>query len=781
MYQGSAKNVIGRPGDKEIQFEFSDHYSVFDWGRMPNVIPGKGAANKFFTTLFFTMFENKKSWRGFSVPNGVLSSESGAHLERLKKDGLKTHLVSSKDGDTDNRIVVKAVDVIHPKFTEGKNQRWDYYQYKKRVVDALVPLEIIFRFEIVAGSSILERATDVDYLKDLDVSKIPVVGDRFARPIIEFSTKLEEKDRVVGYAEARDIAGMSVEEFEKLYYNAFWASLLLKSSFQEIGINLIDGKFEFAFVESGKCDREFMLVDSIGPDELRLEANDYLLSKEFLRHHYRSTSWYQAVIESKKIAKERSSVHWKEICKNELGEEPTPLPQSLITECSNIYCWPKLKLEERFLPNLRVVVLGQGGREHAVSKKLLESTMVSEVIVIPGNDGMLRTKGITTRTGVKLNDIDAIISEIKEIAPSFVFVGPESLLAQGIVDRLQILGVKCIGPDANTARLESSKIFAKNLMRKYGIPTADFVIARGYDDAIEKLKLFYKKGGVVIKCDELASGKGVVVADSLEEATNAIYDFAVNSSCSVKSNNFVIEEKLDGKELSFFVFCDGKNYVRIGAAHDYKRAIEGGQGPNTGGMGGFSAKVDGQEKLYRLVETDVVEPLLEGMAKDQMPFKGVLFVGLMVNAGRVDVLEFNVRLGDPETQVILPLVESDFAKICLDTINGSLQDKKVVTSLKRAVHVVLASKGYPDISGKGMLLEQAINIENENLNNQTEIYFAGVKASGDGLISSGGRVLGVTSISDDLAKAKSYVYEAMEMVSMEGGYYRRDIAAGELL
>ena len=428
---------------------------------------------------------------------------------------------------------------------------------------------------------------------------------------------------------------------------------------------------------------------------------------------------------------------------------------------------------------MKIVVLGTGGREHAVARKLLESTDVSEVHVIPGNFGMSLQDNIVVYPEVGASDVDAIVDKVIELDPTYVFVGPEALLAAGIVDILEERNILCLGPSKEASKLESSKAFSKEFMKKYDIPTANFVIAKGYDDSIAKLANWNSEQGYVIKCDALAAGKGVVVTDDLNEARLAVYDFTKNPKSKIRSDKIVIEEKLEGEELSFFILSDGKNFSRIGTAFDYKRVGEGNTGPNTGGMGGFSGRLDDRtNRIVERVEREVCAPVISGLKKEGITFKGILFIGLMLKGDQISVLEFNVRFGDPETQILMPLIDEDLALLFKEAAYGELKTTVVKTNSKRAVHVVLASINYP----KGDI---EIGLPITNIFAPTkdkQIYFAGVsKNEKNELVNSGGRVLGVTATGDVLKEARSVAYQGLSQIKMEKSFYRKDIALEERL
>ena len=428
---------------------------------------------------------------------------------------------------------------------------------------------------------------------------------------------------------------------------------------------------------------------------------------------------------------------------------------------------------------MNILVLGSGGREHALAWRLSQDEGVEQVYVAPGNPGMSLDKNIQTidYTG----DRGELYSICEDIVPDLVVVGPEAPLVDGIVDDLERKNIPVYGPSAKAARLEGSKIFSKKFMDKYSIPTAPYKIYTSYAEAVEGLRDWNLAEGVAIKTDTLAGGKGVVVAHTFDEARDALYNFMDNPECTVKSERILVEKKLSGVELSWFALCDGKNFLPLGSVCDYKRVGEGDTGPNTGGMGCYTPGNWPGKEISRRIEEQIVASVLKGMELEGMPYCGTLFVGLMIHGNDVNVLEFNVRFGDPETQTLLPLVKGHFAQALMACGRGELggKDREALSlSGKSAVHVVMASGGYPTIDGIRLDVGHTIRWDQSSNGNDTKIFFAGVEKRGKELINSGGRVLGVTGLGSGTVDARKRAYKNLENISFEGSHWRRDIADG---
>lgn len=417
---------------------------------------------------------------------------------------------------------------------------------------------------------------------------------------------------------------------------------------------------------------------------------------------------------------------------------------------------------------LRILLLGSGGREHALAWKMAQSPLVAHIQVLPGSDGIATLDKVTCAAGDALD-------VAKGFKPDLIVVGPEKPAADGVVDALEAQGFAVMGPSQAAAQLESSKIFSKNFMVAEGIPTAKAVTCDGYDAAIETLKGWgVEKDGIVIKADGLAAGKGVVVTFDRAEATQTLHDFMQDPTCTVNADRVLFEEVLKGREVSAFALCDGENFIPLGYACDYKRVNDGHLGPNTGGMGGYAPKGWPSDAARAFVNEKVFAPVLAGMKKRGTPFKGILFAGLMVDGDDVRVIEFNVRFGDPEAQILMPLIDADIVPLFMAAAKGELASCTVpALNEKTAVHVVMVSEGYPDVAGKGMRLGQTIEISANNDNAQ--VFFAGVKKQDGAWTNTGGRVLGVTALGATLEEARTKAYAEIDRIKFNGAHWRKDI------
>ncbi len=427
---------------------------------------------------------------------------------------------------------------------------------------------------------------------------------------------------------------------------------------------------------------------------------------------------------------------------------------------------------------MNILIIGSGAREHAIAWKLEQSSSVEQIYVIPGNPGMTSPK-ITPITNGKIEN-NYIHSFINKKNVTLTIIGPEGPLACGIVDYLEKIGMPVFGPTKGAAKLESSKIFAKKFMNKFEIPTAKYKVYNSYNHAIEGLKDWDINHGIVIKADELAQGKGVVVTNELTEARKTIWNFFENPDCKIKCSSILIEEKIIGKEVSAFAICDGTNFIPIGYVCDYKRLKNNNLGPNTGGMGCYTPTNWPSPSLKKYIEQEVFCKVMKGMQKLKVPFKGILFAGLMINKNSINVIEFNVRFGDPEAQVIMPIINKDILPYIQSSILGNLStlDKDIIDDSKHAVHVVMTSGGYPSIDHTPMDLENIISHQsNISIDEKTHLFYSGVKLKGNNLVNSGGRVLGVTGISKNFDEARQIAYRNINKINFHGSYFRTDIGA----
>lgn len=417
---------------------------------------------------------------------------------------------------------------------------------------------------------------------------------------------------------------------------------------------------------------------------------------------------------------------------------------------------------------MKVLIIGRGGREHALAWKISQSKQVQTVYVAPGNDGM---RDVAKLENLEETDFDGIIQFVKKEGIDYTIVGPEIPLSKGIVDVFKKEGLKIFGPTASAARIESSKIFAKELMKKYHIPTADFFVAKNKQEAIDFLQS-RPEGPVVIKADGLAAGKGVVICENKEIALQNIHEYMDEKKFGTAGERVVIEEKLTGEEVSVFVLTDGENYVILPPSQDHKRVFDDDQGPNTGGMGAYAPTPMLEEKDIKVIEKEIIQPVLQGMNDEGAPFQGCLYCGLMITKDGPKVIEFNCRFGDPETQVVLPIIESDLFNLIKEISDGQLKTTQIQFKKKSAVAVVLASGGYPGSYEKGKVIN---GLNNPDLNKNYILFHAGTRKNGDLFVTNGGRVLNVVAIDNSIPQAIERVYEGVNKISFEGMHYRKDI------
>lgn len=435
------------------------------------------------------------------------------------------------------------------------------------------------------------------------------------------------------------------------------------------------------------------------------------------------------------------------------------------------HCTDSLKLY-RFLFALgilfmKLLVVGSGGREHAIAKKLLASPQVEQVFVAPGNDGM--TLDGVDLVNIGISEHSKLIDFAKENDIAWSFIGPDDALAAGIVDDFNQAGLKAFGPTKLAAELEWSKDFAKEIMVKYGVPTA----AYGTFSDFEEAKAYIEKQGapIVVKADGLALGKGVVVAETVEQAVEAAHEMLLDNKFGDSGARVVIEEFLDGEEFSLFAFVNGDKFYVMPAAQDHKRAYDGDKGPNTGGMGAYAPVPHLPQNVIDQSIDSIVKPVLEGMIKEGRPYLGVLYAGLILTVDGPKVIEFNSRFGDPETQIILPRLTSDFAQNITDILAGKAPD---ITWLDTGVTlgVVVASDGYPLAYEKGLPLP-------EKTDGDIITYYAGAKFDGNSkaLLSNGGRVYMLVTTADTVKAAQDRIYKKLSEQNTEGLFYRTDIGS----
>lgn len=418
---------------------------------------------------------------------------------------------------------------------------------------------------------------------------------------------------------------------------------------------------------------------------------------------------------------------------------------------------------------MKILVIGSGGREHAIIKKIKQNKNVSEIYAIPGNGGIERD---AICIDIKATDINAIKDFAKKNNIDYAIVTPDDPLVAGLVDALEEIKIPCFGPNKNAAIIEGSKVFAKNLMKKYKIPTAKYEIFESYDKAIEYLKTAPMP--TVIKADGLALGKGVIIAETKEKAFDTVKNIMKDKAFGKSGDRIVIEEFLEGVEVSILSFTDGKIVIPMISSMDHKRIGDKDTGLNTGGMGTIAPNPYYTKEIAKECFDKIFIPTISAMNKEGRTFKGCLYFGLMITKDGAKVIEYNCRFGDPETQVILPLLKSDLLDIMIATTNGNLDKVKVEFENKSAACIIMASEGYPLEYKKGF----AINIPKDIIE---RVYFAGVKKENEKLLTNGGRILGITNIADTLDKAIKLSYEDAKQISFEGAYYRKDIGEKALL
>ena len=416
---------------------------------------------------------------------------------------------------------------------------------------------------------------------------------------------------------------------------------------------------------------------------------------------------------------------------------------------------------------MKVCVIGNGGREHALAWRLSISPSVTKVYAIPGSAAM---SDCAELVGIDWQQSDHLIGFLKDNQVDLVVVGPEAPLVAGLADVLNKAGIPVFGPSKAAAQLEGSKVFAKDLMKKYNIPTA----AYGVFHNVEEAKEFIRQTGapIVVKADGLAAGKGVVVAMTVDEANAAVEDMLSGNRFGEAGSTVVIEEFMEGEEASLLAFVDGKTVVPMIASQDHKRIFDGDKGPNTGGMGTYAPAPVLTDALRDEAMKTILEPMVGAMQKEGMPYVGCLYAGLMITAEGPKVVEFNARFGDPETQVVLPLLDSDLGQIMMACATGNLTAHMVKWKDSSAACVILTSKGYPETSSKGDVIHGDIK-----QHDTTIVFHSGTKLVGEEYVTNGGRVLGVVGLGKDLRTALDRAYERIKYINFEGMQYRTDIGA----
>lgn len=417
---------------------------------------------------------------------------------------------------------------------------------------------------------------------------------------------------------------------------------------------------------------------------------------------------------------------------------------------------------------MKVLVVGGGGREHALAWKCAASERVEQVFVAPGNAGTARENGVSN-VDIAAEDIPALLDFALREAVELTIVGPEAPLVDGIVDRFEAAGLACFGPSAGAAQLEGSKDFTKQFLARHDIPTADY---QTFTDPAQAKSYLQETGApIVIKADGLAAGKGVVVAMSLDEAFAAVDSMLSDKQFGAAGARVVIEEFLAGEEASFIVMADGESVLPLATSQDHKARDDGDTGPNTGGMGAYSpAPVLTPELEARVMET-VIRPTLKGLAAEGNPYRGFLYAGLMISPeGEPRVLEYNCRFGDPETQPIMARLRSDLVELCLAATEGRLDEQSAEWDPRAALGVVMAAGGYPESYAKGKTIDGL-----ETVAGDTKVFHAGTRLEGDNVVTSGGRVLCVVGLGDAVSEAQQQAYAGVARISWDEEYHRQDI------
>ncbi len=416
---------------------------------------------------------------------------------------------------------------------------------------------------------------------------------------------------------------------------------------------------------------------------------------------------------------------------------------------------------------MKIMVVGGGGREHAIIKKLNKSPKVEKIYALPGNGGMMNDAECVN---IGAKDIDGIVNFASENKIDFAVVAPDDPLVLGCVDALNKIGIPCFGPDAKAAIIEGSKVFSKDLMKKYNIPTAAYEVFSNAEDALKYLD--NAPIPIVVKADGLALGKGVIIANTRDEAKEAVASIMEDKIFGASGNNIVIEEFLTGPEVSVLAFTDGETLVPMVSSMDHKRAKDNDEGLNTGGMGTIAPNPYYTKEIEKVCMETIFIPTIEAMKKECRTFKGCLYFGLMLTPNGPKVIEYNCRFGDPETQVVLPLLESDLLDIMIATSNGTLKDVDVKFSDKSACCVIMASDGYPSKYDLGFEI---------TMPDDDNIYVAGAKYENGKILTAGGRVLGVTAIGENTKDAIDKAYAKVKTVHFENAYYRNDIGKKALM
>ena len=431
-----------------------------------------------------------------------------------------------------------------------------------------------------------------------------------------------------------------------------------------------------------------------------------------------------------------------------------------------------MKVRDRVGMKMTILVVGGGGREHALVWKISQSLLVEKIYCAPGNPGI---EGLAECVDIKQNDIDGLLNFARKKSIDLTVVGPEDPLVAGIVDEFESQGLKIFGPSQKAAEIEGSKAFSKYILDKYKIPTADCIVFDRFDEAESYLKEV--KYPTVVKADGLAAGKGTFICETEAQALTAISKIMIEKTFGDSGRKVLIEKFMKGEEVSILGFTDGENIVYLPSAQDHKAIFDKDEGPNTGGMGAYAPAAIITEEMFTRICKEVFEPTVKAMALEDRPYRGVLYAGLMITAEGPKVVEFNCRFGDPETQAILPLIDSDLVEVMLRIATGKKIDTSIQLLDKWSMCVVIVSGGYPGDYEKG---KEIFGLEKE-FGEDIEIFQAGTKNTGSGkVVSNGGRVLGVTAVADDFHSVREKAYWAVGKITFDKAYYRRDIGVKAL-
>ena len=419
---------------------------------------------------------------------------------------------------------------------------------------------------------------------------------------------------------------------------------------------------------------------------------------------------------------------------------------------------------------MNILVVGGGGREHALCWKIKQSPLVHKVFCAPGNAGISEDAECVD---INATDINRLIDFSNKNSIDLTIVGPEQPLSLGIVDEFERAGLKIFGPSKAASEIESSKVFSKNLMNKYRIPTASYEVFDNYDDARSYLESNNIKFPVVIKADGLAAGKGVIICHQIEDAIIALNTIMKDRVFGESGSKIVVEQFLSGEEASFFIFTDGNDFIPLESSQDHKAVYDGDRGPNTGGMGAYSPAPIVTDKLKSRIINEIVVPTIEALNSEGREYRGVLYIGLMIDGEDLKVLEYNCRFGDPEAQPLMMRIESDIVPIMLSIANGQLTERNIEWRNHSSVCVVLASKGYPGNYGKGIEIE---GLDKMEVSKNSKIFHAGTKfGKNNCYLTNGGRVLGVTSLGKNIEEAINNTYEVVNKIGEDVLFFRKDI------